>query len=148
MQDALAYIVTAVLGGGLFKGLEALYRAVTDAREKKVLADSVGAKTPVEIESVSVSTMTSALESSQRRIEAIESEREKDRAYYQKRISELEAERISDREYYQARILELNEQLKHVRQELTAVERKLVELLEDTNHAANIDFAQEGGSGA
>lgn len=148
MQDALAYIVTAVLGGGLFKGLEALYRAVTDAREKKALADSVGAKTPVEIESVSVATMTSALESSQRRIEAIEKEREKDREYYQKRISELEAERVTDREYYQARILELNEQLKHVRTELTAVERKLVELLEDTHRVADDDLVQEGGTGA
>lgn len=144
MQDALAYIITAVLGGGVFKGLEALYRAVTDAREKKVLSDSIGAKTPVEVESVSVATMTSALESSQKRIEALEDERGKDRAYYQNRIAELEAERVNDREHYQTQIMELKEQLKYVRAELTAVERKVVELLEDTHHVVEENPFQEG----
>lgn len=145
MQEALAYIVTAVLGGGLFKGLEALYRAVTDAREKKTLADSIGAKTPVEIESVSVATMTSALESSQRRIEAIEKERESDRKYYTSRISDLETERETDRDYYQARIIELTDQLAHVRAELMSVERKLVAFLEDTGNKIHSDPIEEGG---
>lgn len=110
----LAYAVTAVLGGGLFKGIEALIKGFSEAREKKVLGDSIGAKTPAEIESVSVATMSTALESAQAR------------------ITSLEGERKLDRDYYQGRIKELSDQLASVRKELTMMEARLGQLLEET----------------
>ena len=123
MEGVLPYIITVVLGGGLFKGLDALYRAVTDSREKKVLSDAIGAKTPAEVESVSVSTMTKALDSAQNR------------------ISSLEAERTLDKEYYQGRIAELNDQLQRVREELIRMEKKLSSLLADTTETARRETA-------
>ncbi len=106
---------SAILGGGLFKGIEAIYSAIVNAREKAKLSAAVGAKTPAEIESVSVTTMTSALTSAQGRITSLESEREIDRVYYQTIITDLK------------------EQLKRVRDEMLEMERKLSELLDATH---------------
>jgi hypothetical protein len=92
MDSILPVLVSGILGGGLFLGLAALYRAFSESKEKKILADSVGAKTPGEIESISVATMTKALESAQTRISSLEQERNTDKAYYQGRISELNAQ--------------------------------------------------------
>lgn len=128
MDSVFAYLVTAILGGGLFKGIESLYRAVSDSREKKMLSDSIGAKTPAEIESVSVATMRTALESASTRIAVLEAERSTDREYYQQRISQLEEERTVDREFYQTRIKELTDQLQHIREEMEKMEIKLGEL--------------------
>lgn len=115
MDSVLAYTITAILGGGFFKGLEAIYRAINESKEKKKLADVVGAKTPAEIESVSVATMTRALESAQHR------------------ISSLELERESDRDYYQERIRDMSQQLQRVRDEMHAMELKLSSLLAETD---------------
>lgn len=114
MDGVVGYLISLILGGGLLKAIESVYRAVTESREKKVLADSVGAKTPVEIESVSVSTMTTALESAE------------------KRIISLEKERTSDRDYYLSQISDLKEQLERVRSEMQSMERKIAELLAET----------------
>lgn len=116
MDSVFAYAITIILGGGLFKGIEALYRAVVDSREKRQLSAVVGARTPAEIESVSIATMTAALNSAQGRITSLEKERETDRLYYQGRISEM------------------SEQLKRVRDEMAAMEQKLAELLSETTH--------------
>lgn len=110
----LYYIITVLLGGGLFKGLEAFYRAVVDSREKRILSDAVGAKTPVEVESLSVSTMASALESAQKRISSLEEERETDKKFYQDRINEL-----------------LN-QVQELRSEIEKTEEKLRTLVDST----------------
>lgn len=133
MNDAVAYIITAVLGGGIFKGIEAVYRAVTETREKRVLAEVVGAKTPTEIESVAVTTMTSALESAQSRIQSLEGERRLDQEHYLGRIALLEAEKLTDREYYQSRILELTNQIHSMREQLETVERTLANLLQESH---------------
>lgn len=132
MSDVVAYVVTAILGGGFFKATESLFRAITESKEKKALSDAVGAKTPVEIESVSVATMTTALQSSQSRIKFLEDEREKDNRYYQDRITQLEKERTEDRLFYQERIKELNDQLIHVRAEMASMEKKIADLLAET----------------
>jgi septal ring factor EnvC (AmiA/AmiB activator) len=115
MEHLLSYVIPLILGGGLFKGLDALWRGISDSKEKKVLTAAIGAKTPAEVESVSVATMTRALESAQGR------------------ITSLEAERKSDKEYYQGRIQELNEQLRRVREEMASMEKKLTELLAETH---------------
>lgn len=112
--NLLNYIMTGILGGGLFKGITVLWRAITEAREKKQLGEQIGAKTPAEIESISVATMNTALQSAQRQIEA------------------LQAERKSDQEYYQGRIKELSDQLATVRGELADMEKRLSALLEET----------------
>lgn len=133
MNEIVPYMITAILGGGMFKGIESVYRAITDSKEKRTLAEAVGARTPAEIESVAVTTMTSALESAQTRIVALQAEREADRQYFQGRISTLEAQKQQDQEYYLARILELTEQLQHMRQEMEVMERSLAALLAETN---------------
>lgn len=114
MPDYVGYILSLVLGGGLLKGIESLFRAVTESKEKKVLADSIGAKTPLEMESVSVSTMKTALESAQDRIKSIEKERNEDRVYYLGQIADLKT------------------QLERVRSEMQLMERKIAELLNST----------------
>lgn len=134
MNDAVAYVITAILGGGLFKGLDALYRAVTDSREKRSLAATIGAKTPTEIESVSVTTMTSVLSSAETRIKSLEKERRDDYDHYQARIAVLELEKETDRQYYQGRIVELTEQLHQVREAMESMETKLADLLAETQH--------------
>lgn len=123
-NSLVEYLITAILGGGFFKGIETLYRAVSDAREKKALSLNIGAKTPVEIESASVTTMAVALQSAQDRIEHLESERE------------------TDRSYYQARIAELTEQLHRVRNELREMEIKLSNLVADQRNPSQ--FKMEG----
>lgn len=141
MNEIVPYAITAILGGGMFKGMESIYRAITDSREKRTLAEAVGARTPAEIESVAVTTMTSALESAQTRIRALQDEREADRQYFHGRISTLEAQKQQDQEYYLARILELTEQLQHMRHEMEVMERSLAALLAETNLKE-----KEGGS--
>jgi len=111
MPDYVGYILSLVLGGGLLKGIESLFRAVTESKEKKILADSIGAKTPVEMESVSVSTMKTALESAENRIISIERERNE------------------DRDYYLGQIADLKTQLERVRSEMQLMEQKIAELL-------------------
>lgn len=113
-NSILPLAVSAILGGGLFKAIGALIRAFSEFREKNSLSATIGAKTPAEIESVSVATMTSALESAQRRIKSLEDEREIDKKYYQDRISELK------------------DQLNAMRDELVSMERKLAEILDET----------------
>ena len=133
MNEAVSYAITLILGGGLAKGIESVVRALTESKEKRSLAASVGARTPTEIESVSVTTMTSALTSAQSRIVSLEGERQRDHEYYQNIIEVIKQERDADRAYYQGRILELTEQLQHVRQEMETMERKLAELLAETH---------------
>lgn len=113
-SNVLNYIISGILGGGLIKALSALWDSISKAREKKALGEAVGAKTPAEIESMSVATMNTALTSAQNRIEA------------------LEAERESDRLYYQGRIKELSDQLATVRGELAQMEARLSALLAET----------------
>lgn len=132
MSEVVSYAITLILGGGLAKGIESLIRALTEAKEKRSLAASVGAKTPAEIESVSVTTMTSALTSAQSQIEALTEARRQDQEFYKNRIGVIEKERDDDRTYYTGRIIELTEQLQHVRQEMEAMERKLAGLLAET----------------
>lgn len=114
MDGFVGYLVSLFLGGGLLKAVESVYRAVTETRQKKVLTDSVGAKTPAEIESISVSTMATALDSAEGR------------------IKQLVVEREADRQYYLAQITELKAQLEHVRAEMQSMEQKISELLADT----------------
>src|SRR5690242_11496897 len=110
MNEVVSLVVTGVLGGGVFKAVESIYRAWTDSREKKSLAEQIGAKTPAEIESVSVKTMTYALTSAESRIRSLEAESVRDREHYEARIAVIEEERQTDKEIYQARIAELSEQ--------------------------------------
>lgn len=122
--NLVAYAVSAILGGGLFKGITALWKAITESREKKTLSDSIGAKTPAEVESMSVTTMVTALKSAQARIQS------------------LEAERVSDRDYYHTRIKDLNDQLTTLRRELTAMEERLSALLAETDPQQGRDGSQ------
>lgn len=115
MDGVVGYLVTLFLGGGLLKGIESIFRAVKDAKKDEVLTKAVGDKTPAEIESIAVTTMATALKSSE------------------ERNKQLEAERKTDREYYQAQIIELKAQLEHVRSEMQTMEQKLAELLADTH---------------
>lgn len=114
MDGLVGYLVSLFLGGGLLKAVESVYRAVTETRQKKILTDAVGAKTPAEIESISVTTMATALESAENR------------------IKQLVVDRESDRLYYLAQITELKTQLDHVRSEMQSMEQKISELLADT----------------
>jgi hypothetical protein len=113
----LTNLIAAVLGGGLFLGIAALIKAFSEGREKKSLQEALEAKTPAEVESVSIATMTKALESAQTRITSLEREREIDKQYYQQRITEL------------------TEQLRNVRVELVEMEVKLAGLLAETHHS-------------
>lgn len=88
-NQLLELIITLVLGGGLLKGIEAVYRAYTEGKEKQRLGAAVGAKTPAEIESLTVSTMISVLESAEDRIKSLTAERETDRDYLQHKIDRL-----------------------------------------------------------
>lgn len=115
MDGIAGYIISLVLGGGLLKAIESVFRAVTESKEKKILAESIGAKTPAEVESVSVATMTTALESAQNRILSLEKERREDRDYYLGQISDLKA------------------QLEFVRDEMHSMEKKIANLLADTD---------------
>lgn len=133
MSEVISYAITLILGGGLAKGIESLVRALAESREKKSLAASVGAKTPAEIESLSVTTMASALTSAQSQIEALTEARSQDQRFYENRIGVIEKERDDDRAYYTGRIVELTEQLQHVRQEMESMERTLAELLAETH---------------
>jgi chromosome segregation ATPase len=108
-------IIAVFLGGGLFLGIAALYKAISEAKEKKGLTEALEAKTPADVESVSVATMTKALESAQ------------------SRITSLERERDLDKKYYQDRIAELTEQLHRVREEMAEMEQKLSNLLAETH---------------
>lgn len=121
MNEIVGYIISLVLGGGLLKGIESVYRAVTESKEKKILAESVGAKTPVEVESVAVATMRTALESSELRIKSLERERKEDRDYYLGQISDLKT------------------QLQRLRAEMKFMEDKITELLKEPE-----DIAREG----
>lgn len=114
-HDVLASIVSLILGGGLWKGIESLIKGISGARRAKAVAESIGAKTPVEIESLSVATMKVSLESAQSQIES------------------LEAQRDADKLYYQGRIKELTDQLERVRGELQAVQDQLTDLLRETD---------------
>lgn len=111
MPDFVGYVLSLVLGGGLLKAIESFVRALTESKEKKILAESIGAKTPVEMESVSVSTMKTALESAENRIISIERERNE------------------DRDYYLGQIADLKTQLERVRSEMQLMEHKIAELL-------------------
>ena len=113
----LSDLVALFLGGGLFLGIAALWKAISESREKKALTETLEAKTPAEVESVVITTMTKALESAQTRITSLEREREIDKQYYQERISEL------------------TQQLRNVREELVEVEQKLAGLLAETHHS-------------
>ena len=82
-NTALEFIITILLGGGLLKGVEAVYRAYSDGKEKKKLLSVVGAKTPVEIESVSIATMAAALTSVESRIKSLVAERGEDLKHHE-----------------------------------------------------------------
>ena len=88
-NTALEFIITILLGGGLLKGVEAVYRAYSDGKEKKKLLSVVGAKTPVEIESVSIATMAAALTSAESRIKSLVVERGEDLKHYEARTKML-----------------------------------------------------------
>lgn len=88
-NGALETIITILLGGGLLKGIESVYRAYVDGKEKQRLFNVVGTKTPVEIESVSIATMAAALTSAQERIKNLVIEREQDQTYYDEKFKML-----------------------------------------------------------
>ena len=115
MNDILTLAITAILGGGFFKGLETLYRAVTDSKETKELVKIAGAKAPAEVDSVSVSTMKTALEAVRQQNIALQEDRERDRLYYQKRIEEL------------------TDQLSRLREEVTLMETQMRALSQEAN---------------
>ena len=115
MNDILTLAITAVLGGGFFKGLETLYRAVTDSKETKELVKIAGAKAPAEVDSVTVSTMKTALEAVRQQNVALQEDRERDRLYYQGRIEEL------------------TNQLERLRVEVTLMETQMRALSQEAN---------------
>lgn len=115
MDGMVGYIFSLLLGGGLLKGIESLYRAIKDSKTADALAKQVGAKTPAEIEQIAVNTMATALKSSEERNQQLTKDREADQIWYTSQIEDL------------------RNQLKHVRAELQAMETKLAELLADTH---------------
>lgn len=122
MTEVLQYVIPFILGGGLWKAVESLLRALNESKEKRELASILGAKMPGEIESVSVATMTIALESAERRIRSLEEERTFDREIYQNRIAELadQLKRVRS---------ESADQLRQVRSELAVMEERVRNLL-------------------
>lgn len=119
MAEWLPALVSALLSGAIGTGIGAIITARSTAREKQALANSVDARTPVEVESAAVATMTAALESAQSRIDALVKERADDRAYYEGRITDLES------------------QLEQVRAKLREVELQLIEALRVADSAAS-----------
>lgn len=88
-NNVLETIITILLGGGLLKGIESIYRAYVDGKEKQRLFKVAGSKTPVEIESVSIATMAAALTSAQERIQNLVVERKQDQLYYDEKFKTL-----------------------------------------------------------
>lgn len=112
-------LIVAFAGGGFFTGIGALIRGWREGRAIDAEAADIGAKTPVEVESVSVTTMKTALESAQKRIEA------------------LEIERKADRDYYVGQITELQGIVKRLYTELHGVEEKLAQALRATEKSVS-----------
>lgn len=61
MNETAITLISVVLGGGILGAVVAAYKAIAERRKTEVEAEAVGAKTPGEVESVSVATMVSAL---------------------------------------------------------------------------------------
>lgn len=112
-------VIMVILGGGLLAGIGALRKAFAESKEKEALSNALDAKTPADIESVAVATMSSALTSAQ------------------SRITSLEQERSADKEYYQGIITDLKAQLAGVRVELASMEEKMRLLVADMDHKVN-----------
>lgn len=119
MSDLVTILITIFSAGGMAAALATVLTSRSTAGKLKAEASKIGATTSVEIESVSVATMRSALESAQTHIISLEQARKADRAYYEQRIGELE------------------HRLETLRDEVHEAERKLTSVLASTAKTAN-----------
>lgn len=118
LSDALRIITPVLFGGGVVGFVTAIIKARPQARQINARAKAIGLRTGAEAESVVITTMKTALESAQSRINALQAERENDRLYYDGRVQELEG-RVSQ-----------------LLNELKAVQTKLERALVDAGRAA------------
>ena len=63
MNETTITLISVLLGSGILGAIVAAYKAIAERRKTEVEADAVGARTPAEVESVSVATMVNALNS-------------------------------------------------------------------------------------
>lgn len=92
MSDLVTILIAIFSAGGLAAAVATTITSKSTANKLRAEASKIGATTGVEIESVSVATMRSALESAQAHIASLEKARKDDRAYYESRIDELQGE--------------------------------------------------------
>lgn len=63
MNEVWIGIITLVMGGGLWAGVSAFIKSFAENKKTKAESADIGAKTPVEVDSISVLTMKTALDS-------------------------------------------------------------------------------------
>ncbi|WP_152203646.1 hypothetical protein [Georgenia thermotolerans] len=119
IYSAIVTVVGAVVGG----------IAIKQAYLNKRLGDkasaegkSIGAKTPAEVESISVTTMKTALDAANKRADEAEA---RERRALAERDEEREGRRL-DREEHRREMLQLEGRLKKLQQEFTALHTELL----------------------
>lgn len=70
-QDILITLATVLLGAGGWAGLSSFIKAFAENKKVKAESNAIGAKTPLEAESISVGTMNSALMAAERTIDRL-----------------------------------------------------------------------------
>lgn len=76
MNEILILVVAALLGGGLWAGVSSFIKSFAENKKLKAEAGNIGAKTPMETESISVATMSVSLKSANDTIKRLETEGE------------------------------------------------------------------------
>lgn len=116
MGDLITLLIAVFSAGGIAAAVAATITSKSTAAKLRAEAGKIGATTEVEIESVSVATMRSALESAQQHIASLEQARARDRVYYEERIDELQTQvstlrsDVREAESKMARVVQATEQ--------------------------------------
>ena len=110
-------IIIALLSGGLIMAIVALRRSKHENAKIDREAEAIGAKTPAEVESVAITTMTTALTSAQTQVKALE-QQAVDR---ESRHAVERAEWYSERSALRGEIDALEARLRAVLDELSAL---------------------------
>lgn len=74
MNDILTVVVSLLMGGGVWAGVSAFIKSFAENKKTKAEAADVGAKTPLETESISVATMALSLKNAAETIARLEGE--------------------------------------------------------------------------
>lgn len=93
-QDILTMIVTVLVSIGGWAGLSSFIKSFAENKKVKAESNAIGAKTPLEAESISVGTMNNALIAANGQIDRLLTENEEIRA----RLDHVETRQEEERE--------------------------------------------------